>query len=109
MLNCVGNVIFNKNEKMYFARPDDTLPVLVYFNSVLDKAMTNYKTWCSIVLDNITRYEHLSHKDRMFIFKNKEIFKKYLEKNFSNYEKYLAMFYRQKQRYIVKIKRGDSK
>lgn len=101
MINCVGSVIFEKCEQFYFARPDDTLPVLSYFNTILESVMeSHFQEWREIIAANLSFYEHTDFQKNFFIFKNKKVFKTYLEKNYKNYESYLSRFYRKKKRFI---------
>ena len=113
MINCVGNVIFEKKDKFYFARPDDSLPVLLYFNTILENVMElQFDEWKKIIMSNLSYYEHTDFRNNFFIFKNRQVFKTYLQKNFDNYELYLSRFYRKKKRYLCirkKTIQGGSK
>lgn len=110
MIKCCGNVIFNKNEISYFAKPSEIFPVILYFHFLFNK---NYEK--SKLMDNMAellhheleKFSHSEYTEHFLILNNdKTLFIKNENNCFRSLIHFVNTFYKIKKIKVVKTKRS---
>lgn len=107
MLKCCGNSFFNKEEKYYYVKPHDLIPIYVMFKAIIIEPESDENLiWLKNVIKNqLNEYGHWTFEEEFSIISDFNVFREEIKKIDKALFHFMKNYYSPKDKQALPVKK----